>query len=232
VAAASGTASEKVGAVATAAQQLSVSVARITADSAAAAETAADAARRAAETQDVVAGLRASAGRVGEIVDLINEIASRTNLLALNAAIEAARAGEAGRGFAVVAAEVKSLALQTARATDEIAGQIGDIQAVSTSSVQAIADIGSVLGQVDLITAAIAAAVEQQGAATREIARNVGAAADGAQIVTANVAEAEQAAYATRTVATDVSASADRLLAQAEALRAQVGGFMAEVQAA
>jgi methyl-accepting chemotaxis protein len=144
--------------------------------------TSAQIARKAEEagaTDATVQGLADNASRISVVVDLIQVIASQTNLLALNATIEAARAGEAGRGFAVVASEVKSLANQTAKATDEIRAQIASMQQVTTSAVGAIRNIGQTIGEINDVTTAIAAAVEEQGAATREIARNVQHAAGG-----------------------------------------------------
>src|SRR5260370_1398136 len=132
-------------------------------------------------------GLADNAGRISVVIDLIQTIASQTNLLALNATIEAARAGEAGRGFAVVASEVKSLANQTAKATDEIRSQIANMQQVTTSAVGAIRNIGTIIGEINDVTTAIAAAVEEQGAATREIARNIQHAAGGTSEVSSNI---------------------------------------------
>ena len=132
-------------------------------------------------------GLAKSAGRIGEVVGLINTIAAQTNLLALNATIEAARAGEAGRGFAVVASEVKSLASQTAKATEEISEQISDIQKVAGEAIDAIKGIGGIIGEVNEVATAIAAAVQQQGAATQEITRSTQFAAQGTKNVSDNI---------------------------------------------
>jgi len=166
------------------------------------------------------------------VVSLINDIASQTNLLALNATIEAARAGEAGKGFAVVASEVKSLATQTARATDEIGGQISGIQQATGSAVTAIETIGKTISEIDAIATTIAAAVEEQGAATREIARNVQQAAQGTQEVSANIAGVSQAATATGAAAEQVQNSARELSVQAETLRGKVETFLSEIKAA
>ena len=132
-------------------------------------------------------GLAQSAGRIGEVVGLINTIAAQTNLLALNATIEAARAGEAGRGFAVVASEVKSLASQTAKATEEISEQIADIQKVAGEAIDAIKGIGGIIGEVNEVATAIAAAVQEQGAATQEITRSTQFAAQGTKNVSDNI---------------------------------------------
>ena len=136
-------------------------------------------------------GLAKSAGRIGEVVGLINTIAAQTNLLALNATIEAARAGEAGRGFAVVASEVKSLASQTAKATEEISEQIADIQKVAGDAIDAIKGIGSIIGEVNEVATAIAAAVQEQGAATQEITRSTQFAAQGTKNVSDNITRRE-----------------------------------------
>ena len=167
---------------------------------------------------------------IGAIVALINDVASQTNLLALNATIEAARAGEAGRGFAVVASEVKSLASQTAKATEEIASKIGAVQAGTEDAARAIASITRVMSQMSAISASIAAAVEQQSSATGEIARNVEQAASGTQEVSMRIANVDIAARETGTTATEINGSANELLAQTETLRAEVGRFLEQVR--
>src|SRR5439155_26415316 len=151
------------------------------------AQIAGKAVEEAGTTDATMQGLADNASRISVVIDLIQVIASQTNLLALNATIEAARAGEAGRGFAVVASEVKSLANQTAKATEEIRLQIAGMQEVTTSAVGAIRNIGQTIGEINDITTAIAAAVEEQGAATREIARNVQHAAGGTAEVSSNI---------------------------------------------
>ncbi len=183
-------------------------------------------------TDDTVRALSDAAGRIGQVVELITSIASQTNLLALNATIEAARAGDAGKGFAVVASEVKSLAQQTARATDEIAAQIAQVQQATGGAVDAIRQIGGLIEEVGAITNAIAAAVEQQGAATAEIARNVQQTAASTRIVTSNISGVSRAANDTGTAATEVLGAAGDLSRQAEALSAEVSRFIASIRAA
>ncbi|HEU0151590.1 MAG TPA: HAMP domain-containing methyl-accepting chemotaxis protein, partial [Bradyrhizobium sp.] len=169
---ASSDASMSVESVASAAEELSASIGDISKQAAHAAGIASRAVDQARRTDGTVQGLAQSASRIGEVVGLINSIAAQTNLLALNATIEAARAGEAGRGFAVVASEVKSLASQTAKATDEISEQIADIQKVAGEAIDAIKGIGNIIGEVNEVATAIAAAVQEQGAATEEITRS------------------------------------------------------------
>ena len=188
VAAGAEQASANVQMVASAAEELSASVAEISMQVNRSAEVAGRAVTDARQTDGVVQALAQGAETIGQVVGLISSIAGQTNLLALNATIEAARAGEAGKGFAVVATEVKNLASQTARATDEIGRQIGEIQATTGAAVAAIRAIGGRVEEVGTIAAAIAAAVEEQGAATQEIARNVQQAAAGTQDVTVNIA--------------------------------------------
>ena len=168
-------------------EELSSSIAEIGRQVVTSAEIARKAVDEAGATDATMQGLADNAGRISVVVDLIQTIASQTNLLALNATIEAARAGEAGRGFAVVASEVKSLANQTAKATDEIRQQIASMQTVTTSAVGAIRNIGQTIGEINEVTTAIAAAVEEQGAATREIARNIQHAAGGTSEVSSNI---------------------------------------------
>ena len=183
-------------------------------------------------TDDTVRALSDAAGRIGQVVELITSIASQTNLLALNATIEAARAGDAGRGFAVVASEVKSLAQQTARATDEIAAQIAQVQQASSGAVEAIHEIGGLIEEMGAITNSIAAAMEQQGAATSEIARNVQQTAANTQVVTSNISSVSRAANDTGAAATEVLSAAGDLSRQAETLSVEVNSFISKVRVA
>ena len=183
---------------------MSASINDISQQAAHAAGIASRAVNQARETDGTVQGLAKSAARIGEVVGLINTIAAQTNLLALNATIEAARAGEAGRGFAVVASEVKSLASQTAKATDEISEQIADIQKVAGEAIDAIKRIGGIIGEVNEVATAIAAAVEEQGAATQEITRSTQYAAQGTKNVSDNIIGVKADADAAAAAAEDV----------------------------
>ena len=232
VAAASEEAAGNVQTVASAAEELSSSIAEITRQVAESAQISNKAAIDAEHTDQTVQGLADAAQRIGEVVRLISDIASRTNLLALNATIEAARAGEAGKGFAVVASEVKALANQTARATEEIAAQVSAIQGTTQQSVSAIKGIGATIGAIKEIATTIASAVEEQGAATQEIARNVEQASQGATEVSSNIAGVTQAADETGNAAGQVLEAADGLAKEAESLRGQVNEFLAKVRAA
>jgi methyl-accepting chemotaxis protein len=187
---------------------------------------------QAEDTNVQIGGLAEAANRIGDVVKLIKDIAGQTNLLALNATIEAARAGEAGKGFAVVASEVKLLATQTAKATEEITGKIAEMQSATGDSVTAIRAITDTVGQINEIATTIASAIEEQGAATQEIARNVQQAAKGTQEVSNNISGVTQAASDTGSAATQVLSSASELAHQAETLRTAVGDFFAQVRAA
>ncbi len=231
VAAASEQAATNVQTVASAAEELSSSIGEIARQVSESARIAGQAVDQAGHTDQVVRGLAESADRIGEVVDLINDIASQTNLLALNATIEAARAGDAGKGFAVVANEVKNLANQTAKATDEISGQIGSVQASTREAVSAIEAITGIIGRISEIASAIASAVEEQGAATQEIARNTEQAAAGTQEVSGNIGGVTQAAGEAGAAASQVLSSADDLARQSERLRAEVEAFIAKVRA-
>jgi len=232
VAAVAEQASSNVQTVAAATEELSYSVAEIGRQVTQSTEIAGQAVAEANRTNVTVQGLSAAAQKIGDVVKLISDIASQTNLLALNATIEAARAGEAGRGFAVVANEVKSLASQTAKATDEISAQVGAMQNATTDAVQAIEAIGRTISAINEIASAISAAVEQQGSATQEIARNVQEAASGTGQVSRNIAAVNQAAEKTGNASTTVLASAEQLTNQAATLRADVDRFLGNIRAA
>jgi methyl-accepting chemotaxis protein len=232
VAAASEEAAANVQTIASAAEELTSSVGEISRQVADAAHIAAQAVEDAKKTDGTVQGLSDAAQKIGNVVSLINDIAGQTNLLALNATIEAARAGEAGKGFAVVASEVKNLATQTARATDEISTQIAAMQSVTGEAVAAIRNIAGTIARISEISNAIAAAVEEQGVAVKEIARNVDEAANGAKDVTRNIDGVSQAAAQTGQSSSDVF-SATRLLAQSAGdLKTQIEGFLQKVKAA
>jgi methyl-accepting chemotaxis protein len=229
---ASGEASMNVQSVASASEQLSASINDISKQASHAAGIASRAVHQARATDGTVQGLAKTANRIGEVVGLINDIASQTNLLALNATIEAARAGEAGRGFAVVASEVKSLASQTAKATDDISEQIADIQKVAGEAIDAIKAIGGIIGEVNEVATAIAAAVEEQGAATQEITRSTQQAAQGTKNVSDNIVGVSAGADAAGAAAQNVKAASELLGAQTQHLRGQVDTFLGKIRAA
>ncbi|MCJ2067779.1 methyl-accepting chemotaxis protein [Methylobacterium sp. J-030] len=232
VAAAAEEAASNVGTVAAAAEELGSSVLEIGRQVDGSAAIARQAVTEADQTGALVLELSGAVERIGDVVGLISSIAGQTNLLALNATIEAARAGEAGRGFAVVASEVKELAGQTARATREISGQIGLIQASTGQAVAAIGGITQRIRDISATATSIAAAVEQQGAATQEIVRNVAQAATGTGEVTGNIAGVASAAEDTGAAAHQVLGAASELSRQSEHLTAEVGRFLATVRAA
>ncbi len=232
VASASDQASANVQMVATAAEELSASIAEIGRQVSRSARIAKDAVCEAEASNGTMQGLAAAAQKVGDVVKMISDIAGQTNLLALNATIEAARAGDAGKGFAVVAGEVKTLAKQTARATEEISGQISAIQEETTGAVAAIEKIRAIIAEMDDIAAAIASAVEEQGASTREIARNVQQAALGTQGVNSTIGSVSRAAGDTGSAAGQVLNASQEMARQAEGLRGQVVRFLSEVRAA
>ncbi len=218
--------------VADAAEELSKSIDEIGQQVSAATKVTSSAVTQVGSTTTMVEKLVSVVHRIGEIINLINAIASQTNLLALNATIEAARAGEAGRGFAVVASEVKSLAAQTAKATDEIASHIGAVQSGTNDVVSAIQAISSTIDEINNISATIAAAVTQQNATTAEIARNAEQAAGGSRDVSTNIGSVSRAAADTGRVANEMVQAAVELTQQAATLRQGADGFIARVRAA
>ncbi len=232
VAAASEQASANVQTVASAAEELSSSIDEISRQVTQASQIAGAAVREAEATNVKVQGLATAANKIGEVVALITDIAEQTNLLALNATIEAARAGDAGKGFAVVASEVKNLANQTAKATDEIGAQISGIQSATQEAVSAIESITKTISKINEVNSGVASAVEEQGAATQEIARNVEQAAAGTQEVSANIGGVSQAANDTGAAATQIQSTAADLSRQSETLRAEVDKFLSNVRAA
>jgi methyl-accepting chemotaxis protein len=232
VAAVSEEASANVNSIASASQQLSGSVSEIAHQVQESSEIAAEAVKQAQKTDARIAQLSHAAGRIGDVVKLITSVAEQTNLLALNATIEAARAGEAGKGFAVVAQEVKALAAQTAKATDEISTQIADMQTATQDSVAAIKEISGTIGRISEIAAAISAAVKEQGAVTKEIARNVQQAAQGTAEVASSITGVNRGASQTGTASSQVLASAQSLSSESSRLKAEVNKFLATVRAA
>ena len=225
-------ASANVQTVASSAEELSASVREIGQQVEHSSKIAGQAVIEADKTNLTVEGLAKTAQRIGDVVQLIETIASQTNLLALNATIEAARAGDAGKGFAVVASEVKSLANQTAKATEEIRAQISEIQGSTGQTVEAIRSIGATIRQMSEIATTIASAVEEQGAATREIASNVHQAAQGTSDIATNIEGVSRAASDTGAAATQVLSAAGELSKQSETLRRDVDEFLATVRAA
>ena len=191
-----------------------------------------EAVKQAQKADQRIAELLTAAGRIGDVVKLITAIAEQTNLLALNATIEAARAGEAGKGFAVVASEVKQLATQTAKATEEIGSQISMMQSATQESVATIKEIGATIDTLAGIAAAIAAAVEEQGAATQEISRNVQEAAQGTAEVAGNIASVNSGAAETGSASAQVLSSAQSLSRDSEVLQREVARFIETVKAA
>jgi methyl-accepting chemotaxis protein len=231
-AAASAQASDNVQSVAAATEEITSSVNEISRQVHESSEIATEAVKQARHTDSRISELSLAAGRIGDVVKLISEIASQTNLLALNATIEAARAGDAGKGFAVVASEVKALATQTAKATEEIGAQIAGMQAATQESVAAINTIGTTINRISEIASIIAAAMEEQGAATQEISRNVQQAAIGTTQVTSNIAEVSRGARETGAASAQVLSSAQSLSSESNHLRDEVAKFLSTVRAA
>jgi len=232
VAAASEEASTNVQSVASASEEMASSVNEIGRQVQQSSRIAGEAVEQARRTHHRVNELSNAANRIGDVVELINTVAGQTNLLALNATIEAARAGEAGRGFAVVASEVKALADQTAKATEEIRKQISDIQSATQDSVSAIAEIGITIGRISEISSTIAAAVEEQGAATQEVARNVQQAAEGTHQVASNIIDVQRGANETGSASSQVLTSAQSLSHESNRLKSEVDRFLEMVRAA
>jgi methyl-accepting chemotaxis protein len=218
--------------VAASAEEMGRSVAEIAGQVGHASRIASSAVVKARSTNETISELSRAADKIGEVVSMISDIAAQTNLLALNATIESARAGEAGRGFAVVASEVKSLAGQTARATEDISAQISSMQAITRQTVEAIVAIQGTINEIDSVSAAINAAVEEQTATTREIARNTSEAAAGTQDVTRNISQVQREASETGEAAGEVVNASSELGRQAVRLREQVDAFLKTIRAA
>ena len=231
VASASEQATTNTQTVSAAAEELANSIQEITRQVTQSTRVADEASASAQAANDKVKGLVGSAQRVGEVVEIITDIAQQTNMLALNATIEAARAGDAGKGFAVVAGEVKALATQTAKATDEIAAQVAEIQAATQGAVNVIGGIGDVIGKINEITASIASAVEEQAAATKEIARNVEQAAAGAKTVNETIHQVSVSARETGQSAGGILTAANDLSNRSTVLKSSVDTFLEKVRA-
>ncbi len=232
VSAASEQATQNVNTVAAATEELSASVRAISQQVGYSTQMSGEAVAQAKATNEQIQGLAVAVEKIGAVVKLINDIASQTNLLALNATIEAARAGDAGKGFAVVASEVKALAGQTAKATEEISAQITNIQDATTASVRSIQTIAGTIAKVNEIAGEIASAVHEQGEAAREIAHNVTEAAKGTAEVTVNISGVSAAAQVTGVTAAEMLSSSAELTRNGELLKAQVHKFLTDVRAA
>jgi methyl-accepting chemotaxis protein len=231
VSSASEEASANVQTVASAAEELAASINEITARVEDSAHVSANAVEEAAKVNDMVQGLAGAVSKIGEVVNLINDIASQTNLLALNATIEAARAGDAGKGFAVVANEVKSLANQTAKATEEISSQISAVQHATKEAVDGIVGISGTISKISEISSAIATAVEEQGAATSEISRSVQQASAGTKQVAENIEGVTQASTETGAASNQVLDAAQNLSVQSNHLKEDVSRFISHLRA-
>jgi methyl-accepting chemotaxis protein len=232
VAAAAQQASANVQTVASAAEELTSSIREISRQVSLASQVSQKAVEQANRTGDIVGGLQQAARRIGEVINLINSVASQTNLLALNASIEAARAGDAGKGFAVVANEVKSLANQTSKATDEISQQIASVQQATEQAVDAITAISATIQKISQISTAVASAVEEQGTATQAIARNAEQASAGTGTVTKNIEGVTRSARVGGGAADDVLSAATSLSHEAQQMRGLVQNFLGKVRAA
>ena len=226
VAGATSEASSNVSTVASAAEELSASVREIAQQVARSSEVSNNAVTRAAHVETMIRGLADAGARIGSVVDMISDIASQTNMLALNATIEAARAGEAGKGFAVVANEVKGLATQTARATEEIRTQVESVQLATVEAVGAVGEISQTISEIDVIATAIAAAVEEQGLTTQEIARSIVAASSGTNEVAESVGQVSDAAGVTLDSAHKVLEVSHELIQQSNHLRGEIETFL------
>ncbi len=230
VAESAGMANSNVQSVAGAAEQMATAEGEISRQIAISASITGSAREEAERVNTIVSTLAKAAERIGEVVGMINSIAAQTNLLALNATIEAARAGDAGKGFAVVAGEVKSLANQTAKATDDISSQVSEMQKISRDAVDAIGGIVQIISEIDDASTVISSAAEEQSTTIQGIAENIENAASGTEAVSSAVGRVSQASAATRVAAQEVQATADDLSLQAETLATDVHGFLSEIR--